>query len=409
MTFTDANIDGLSFEPWSKEAIRKFSVVEITNTQLYENEKPSNGGLRDPLMGITARKGQCPCCQLTWSKCPGHFGHLEFATPMYHAGWVPTLVKTLKSICLHCYEPIQQRKKKCTNCGKVHKLVQKHDSLFIQIDKKPLLAGEALEIVQHVKNAEGDYAVLSVLPIPPNCVRPSPTMGGDEMRGEDDITRTLLRIVRMNNTVKKHLNTGVQKKSITNIIKKMQEVVTSYIYRTRSSNRTTFGGKTLCIADRVRGKGGRFRGNLMGKRVNFTARTVITGDAKMGMDEVGIPKFVADTLTITENINRFNIDAWQRKTDENDSPVKYAVRADEKRLDLRFNKPTLQIGWKVERKLQNGDIVLFNRQPSLHKMAIMGHYVKVMPGKTFRLNLSCTTPYNADCKYTSYSMASNTN
>ena len=400
MTFITqkVNINGLSFKPWSKDAIRKFSVVEITNPQLYDNDQPSPGGLRDPLMGITARKGQCPCCKLPWSKCPGHYGHLELATPIYHAGWVDRLRKTLKSYCLHCYSPIQQRKKNCTECNKPHKVVQKHDSMYIQIDKKPLLASEALEIMKQI-GEQIEYCIIEVLPIPPNCVRPSPTMGGDEMRGEDDITRTLLRVVRMNNTLKKHLKTGVESKSVLNIIKKMQEVVSSYIYRNRSSGSVTFGGKNTSIADRIRGKGGRLRNNCMGKRVNFTARTVVTGDARMGMDEVGVPQQVADTLTITENINRFNIDAWQQKIDQEISPVKYVVRADEKRLDMRFNKPTLQIGWKVERAIQNGDIALFNRQPSLHKMSIMGHKVNIMPGKTFRLNLSCTTPYNADCKY----------
>ena len=119
----------------------------------------------------------------------------------------------------------------------------------------------------------------------------------------------------------------------------------------------------------------------------------------MGMHEVGIPQYVADTLTITENIHKFNIDKWQDEINNKSNTIKFIVRADGKRLDLRYNKPQLQIGWKVERKLQNGDIGLFNRQPSLHKMSIMAHYVKILPGKTFRLNLSCTTPYNADCKY----------
>lgn len=56
----------------------------------------------------------------------------------------------------------------------------------------------------------------------------------------------------------------------------------------------------------------------------------------------------------------------------------------------------LEIGYIVERHLQDGDYVLFNRQPSLHKMSIMGHRVKVLPYSTFRMNLSVTTPYNAD-------------
>ncbi len=399
MDFQNSNICGVNFEPWTAERIRKFSTVEITNQQLYEGDHPAKAGLRDPMMGITTRTGNCPCCQLTWSKCPGHFGHLELATPMYHPGWIDYLRKYLKTICLNCYEFIRTTKRKsCANCGQEHKIVQKHDAFYIQVNQIPLLPADALEILKKIPNAPHDigHAILEVLPIPPNCVRPSPTIGGDEMRGEDDITRTLLRIVRMNITVKKHLEAGTKRKSITNIIKKVQEVISSYIYRSKGVKSSGYAGKTICIADRLRGKTGRVRGSLMGKRCNYTARGVITGGAKIGMDEVGVPEHVAKILTISENITKFNIEKWQKIIKLTNSPVKFIVRADEKRLDTRFITPTLQIGWKIERQLQNGDICLFNRQPSLHKMSIMAHFVRIMSGNTFRLNLSCTTPYNAD-------------
>ena len=396
MFFKSANVTGLKFEPWSAESIINTSVAEINNSKLYVNQKPAKGGLRDPMLGITSRRGHCECCQQNWFKCPGHFGHMNLATPLYHAGWIQHVIKALKSVCLHCFEPIQHRKKTCTLCLKEHKIVQKHDVWFIQINQKPLLPCEALELLKKIKNNDAEHAILTVLPIPPNCVRPSPTMGGDEIRGEDDLTRTLLRIVRMNNTVKKHLVSQTPRK-IVNILKKLQEVINGYIYRARnSSGRSKINSKTTCIGDRLRHKTGRLRGTLMGKRCNFTARGVVGPDSKMGMHEVGIPQFVADTLTITENIHKFNIDKWQNEINNKSNIIKFIVRADGKRLDVRYNNPQIQIGWKVERKLQNGDIGLFNRQPSLHKMSIMAHYVKILPGKTFRLNLSCTTPYNAD-------------
>jgi len=402
--FRDANITGLSFEPWSADAIRNFSVVEIVNPKLYDNQQPSEGGLRDPKMGITARKGTCPTCTQTWKMCPGHFGHLELATPLYHPGWVNLLLKALKSVCLNCFEPhaknyTQRKDKKCENCGTVQVAIQKHDQWYIQVGGKPLLPCDAVEILAKIKDHAAGHAIMTVLPIPPNCVRPSPTIGGDEIRGEDDLTRTLLRIVRMNNTVKKHMNTIKHPSQIKNILKKQQEVVAGYIYRSRSNKgKNKINTKVTCIGDRIRHKNGRIRGNGMGKRVNFTARSVVGPDAKMGMHEVGVPEYVANILTITESIHAFNMAHWQDIINAagDNCRVKFVVRADGKRLDLRFNKPQLQIGWKVERKLQNGDIALFNRQPSLHKMSIMAHYVRIMPGKIFRLNLSCTTPYNAD-------------
>ena len=401
-----ANITGLSFEPWGADAIRSFSVVEITNAKLYDNQEPSEGGLRDVRMGITSRKGHCTTCMQTWKYCPGHFGHLELAIPVYHAGWVHLIIKALKSVCLNCFEKLDraygQRKKLCTMCGKTHITVQKNEQWYIQLNGKPLLPCDAIKYLEKIKGHDASHAILNVLPIPPNCVRPSPTIGGDEIRGEDDLTRTLLRIVRINSTVSKHLKVVKTPEAIKNILKKLQEVVSGYIYRSKNNKgKNKINSKVCTVADRIRHKNGRIRGNGMGKRVNFTARGVVGPDSKMGMHEVGVPQCVADTLTITENIHAFNVDYWQKiintisGTDPK-CPVKFVVRADGKRLDLRFNKPKLSIGYKVERKLQNGDIALFNRQPSLHKMSIMAHYVRIMPGEIFRLNLSCTTPYNAD-------------
>ena len=404
--FKHANITGLDFEPWSADDIRSFSVVEINNPKLYDNQQPAKGGLRDQRLGITARKGTCATCSQTWKHCPGHFGHLELATEIYHPGWINSLITTFKKHCLKCFCVLdknysQRKNKTCENCGELLPFIQKHDQWYIQINGTPLLPCEALKILNKIPKHNASHSIIKVLAIPPNCVRPSPTIGGDEIRGEDDLTRTLLRIVRMNTTVKKHLGELKNPAQIKNVLKKLQEVISGYIYRSRSNKgKGKMNTKVTCMGDRIRHKGGRIRGNGMGKRVNFSARAVVGPDAKMGMHEVGVPKYVADTLTITENIHQFNMKKWQdvisnyKKGKECD--IKFIVRADGKRLDIRFSQPVIQIGWKVERKLQNGDIALFNRQPSLHKMSIMAHYVKILPGKTFRLNLSCTTPYNAD-------------
>ena len=80
--------------------------------------------------------------------------------------------------------------------------------------------------------------------------------------------------------------------------------------------------------------------------------------------------------------------------------AKYIIRDTGERIDLRYHpKPSdlhLQCGYRVERHIHDGDLVVFNRQPSLHKMSMMGHKVKVLPWSTFRMNLSDTSPYNAD-------------
>ncbi|CAJ0839027.1 8077_t:CDS:2 [Entrophospora sp. SA101] len=158
------------------------------------------------------------------------------------------------------------------------------------------------------------------------------------------------------------------------------------------------------IRARLKGKEGRLRGNLMGKRVDFSARTVITGDPNISVDEVGVPRSIAQNLTFPELVTPFNLPHLQSLVERGPTEhpgAKYVIRDTGERIDLKYTLSSassvrLQLGWKVERHINDGDIVIFNRQPSLHKMSMMGHRVRVMPYSTFRLNLSVTTPYNAD-------------
>ncbi|CAN0036308.1 unnamed protein product, partial [Ectocarpus sp. 12 AP-2014] len=159
---------------------------------------------------------------------------------------------------------------------------------------------------------------------------------------------------------------------------------------------TQRSGKPLkTLRARLKGKEGRIRGNLMGKRVDFSARTVITADPNLGIDQVGVPKSIALNLTVPELVTAFNVEEMAQLVARGplEHPgARYIVRHDGVRVDLRFvrnkNSLTLQYGYAVERHLRDDDIIIFNRQPSLHKMSIMGHRVKVLDWSTFRMNLS---------------------
>eukprot|EP00916_Digyalum_oweni_P021348 GHVL01035461.1.p1 GENE.GHVL01035461.1~~GHVL01035461.1.p1 ORF type:complete len:1739 (+),score=319.01 GHVL01035461.1:582-5219(+) len=154
------------------------------------------------------------------------------------------------------------------------------------------------------------------------------------------------------------------------------------------------------IRSRLKGKEGRLRGNLMGKRVDFSARTVIGGDPNLDIDQVGIPRSVAMTLTYPEIVTPININRIQelvRNGPDIHPGAKYIIREDGSKIDLRFSSGLfLKPGYRVERHMHDGDLVIFNRQPSLHKMSMMGHRAKILPFSTFRVNLSVTPPYNAD-------------
>lgn len=141
----------------------------------------------------------------------------------------------------------------------------------------------------------------------------------------------------------------------------------------------------------------------MGKRVDFSSRTVITPDPCLQLDELGVPLDIATNLTFPETVTPYNYDEMKKYIQngpQNWPGAKYIIRHDDRQIDLSALKNRsdahIEVGYKVERHIKDGDYVVFNRQPSLHKMSIMGHRIKILPYSTFRMNLSVTSPYNAD-------------
>ena len=252
--------------------------------------------------------------------------------------------------------------------------------------------------------ARPDWMLITVLPIPPPHVRPSIKMDSTDARGEDDLTIKLMDITRCNKALRE-----LEKNGAPNHIQLQMARLLQYHLATLVENNmpgqqpaTTRSGRPLkSVSQRLKGKEGRIRGNLMGKRVDFSARTVITPDPNLAIDEVGVPRTIARNLTYPEIVTPFNINKLQELVNNGPAELpgaRYIIRNDGLRLDLRQPNVMkhLQPGYKVERHVQDGDIVMFNRQPSLHKMSIMGHRIKIMPYSTFRMNLSVTSPYNAD-------------
>ena len=406
-------IDGVHFNVLSPVVMRGMSVCEVTTDELYEDNQPKAHGLRDPRFGVSSRRGRCASCSRTWSECSGHFGHYELPHPVYNIGWMSEVLHWLRHSCKECgYVSATPLRKKCPQCASLTPKYSKPNSVTLRVQEtngppRDMLAPEVHGYLSNIRPEDvavlsgsrdafhPSWLIMTVLPIPPNCVRPSPTIDGDEVRGEDDLTRRLLYILRVAKGYKQiqHENQTI----IDHAIQRTQDAVHMYIDQARMSTKQVTHQKS--IASRLRGKTGRLRGTLMGKRSNFTARTVITGDSMLDMREVGVPAQVADTLTIVEHVNRLNYKVLRDLVVTQDKSIKYVINPDGTRLDMRTVKGRvhLKVGYAVERSMRNGDPVLFNRQPSLHRMSIMCHRARIMPvGKTFRLNLSCTTPYNAD-------------
>lgn len=255
------------------------------------------------------------------------------------------------------------------------------------------------------KYARPDWMIITVIPVPPLAVRPAVVMFGSA-RNQDDLTHKLSDIVKCNNELIRNEQTGAPASIIADITNMLQFHVATLIDNEIPNipRATQKSGRPLkSIKQRLKAKEGRIRGNLMGKRVDFSARTVITPDPNLRIDEVGIPRSIAQNLTFPEIVTPFNIDKMYElvRRGNNQYPgAKYIIRDNGERIDLRFHPKSsdlhLQYGYRVERHVRNGDIVVFNRQPTLHKMSMMGHRIRVLPWSTFRMNLSVTTPYNAD-------------
>ncbi|PNJ12960.1 POLR2A isoform 2 [Pongo abelii] len=410
-------IKRVQFGVLSPDELKRMSVTEggIKYPETTEGGRPKLGGLMDPRQGVIERTGRCQTCAGNMTECPGHFGHIELAKPVFHVGFLVKTMKVLRCVCFFCSKLLVdsnnpkikdilakskgQPKKRLTHvydlckgkniceggeemdnkfgveqpegdedltkekghggCGRYQPRIRrsglelyaewKHVNEDSQ-EKKILLSPERVhEIFKRISDEEcfvlgmepryarPEWMIVTVLPVPPLSVRPAVVMQGSA-RNQDDLTHKLADIVKINNQLRRNEQNGAAAHVIAEDVKLLQFHVATMVDNElpglpRAMQKS--GRPLKSLKQRLKGKEGRVRGNLMGKRVDFSARTVITPDPNLSIDQ-------------------------------------------------------------VERHMCDGDIVIFNRQPTLHKMSMMGHRVRILPWSTFRLNLSVTTPYNAD-------------
>lgn len=242
------------------------------------------------------------------------------------------------------------------------------------------------------------------IPAPPVCIRPSVPQDGAST--EDDITSKLSDIVHVNSLIREGLQSGQPIQTLMEQWDFLQIQIAIYVNSdVPGLQQPTYGKSIRGFCQRLKGKQGRFRGNLSGKRVDFSGRTVISPDPNLSIDEVAVPELVAKNLTYPEKVSRYNVDKLRARVRNGPKTwpgANYVMKQEQGfKQFLRYGSlsliaENLQIGDVVERHLEDKDIVLFNRQPSLHKLSVMSHYVKVRPHRTFRLNECVCTPYNAD-------------
>lgn len=426
-----SKIKEIRFKMISPEIIRKLSVMPVVTSEVYGPDAyPIDGGVMDPKLGIIDPGMRCQTCGGRIGECTGHFGHIEFARPVLNILYLPQIRLILTYTCHKCgalladktklEQGIAPKKLKvmttCPDCGaKQGKIKLEKPSTFVR-DKHPLTPVEIREHFEKIsdetanligiKGGRPEWFILTLLLVPPVTARPSITLESGD-RSEDDLTHKLVDIIRINHRLADNLEIGAPDFIIEDLWELLQYHVTTYFNNEISSippARHRSGRSLKTLAQRLKSKDGRFRHNLTGKRVNYCARTVVSPDPNISLNDVGVPELVAKELTVPIKVTKNNINelkAHIKNGPDTHPGANYVTRPDGIRKKvINENKESileeLAPGHIVERHLIDGDITIFNRQPSLHRMSVMAHYAKIMPHKTFRLNLCVCKPYNAD-------------
>ena len=425
----------ISFSLFSPDQIKKISMAKIVTPELYDIDGyPVDGGLMDLRLGAIDPGVRCRTCGGRLKECLGHSGRIDLSRPVIHLKYVPLIEMSLRCFCHECgklliadkdlkkYSPSQRAKKakdvkKCPHCNAIHEKIKLDKPTNFYIGKKRLFPTKVREILVNIKNEDlkkigvdfescrPEWAVLTSILVPSVTIRPSIILESGE-RSEDDLTHKLSDILRSNQRLWENLNAGAPEVIIEDLWDLLQYHITTFFDNTVTRippARHRSGQPLKTITERIKGKEGRIRKNLAGKRVNYSARTVISPDPYIGINEVGVPLEIAKIITFAETVNDLNIEKLKKLIEMGaEYPgANYIIRPDGKRKRISNELKEeiineLVCGYKVERHLQDGDIVLFNRHPSLHRGSLMAHFVKVLPGKTFRLNPATTFPYNAD-------------
>ena len=461
-----SRIIGLQFSLLSPDEIRKGSVANIVTRDTYVNNKPVIGGLFDPRMGVLEPGLICPTDGHNYMKTPGYFGHIELARPVFYIQYLNTILKILRCVCIKCSKLLISKNKHkhilesmdarhrwlyvfpiaskisrcgddtCDGCGcKQPKKIMKEGlaTIIAEWSNVDNIADDdgnikdkltmrltpeiVLKIFRRISDEDvsfmgfsptfsrPDWMICQVLAVPPPSIRPS-VKHDAQQRSEDDISHIIVNIIKANNTLSDKLKQNATSKVIDD-----WTTVLQYYCATMIDNRipgvasvAQRSGRALkSIKERLVGKTGRVRGNLMGKRVDFSARSVITPDPNISIGQLGVPKKVAMNITYPVTVNKRNkqfLTTLILNGPDKYPGAKILERASGDSISLRYtDRESIELmdGDVVHRHLMDGDAVLFNRQPTLHRMSMMSHFVKVLhKGSTFRLNVAVTKPYNAD-------------
>lgn len=240
-----------------------------------------------------------------------------------------------------------------------------------------------LDTVNSFRNSDNkpEWMVLTVIPVIPPDLRPMLQLDGGRF-ATSDLNDLYRRVITRNNRLKKLLELGTPAIIVQNEKRMLQEAVDALIDNGRRSKPITgAGGRALkSLSHSLKGKQGRFRQNLLGKRVDFSGRSVIAVGPDLKMYQCGIPREMAIQLFKPFVINEI---------------VNQEIASNPKTAEKLIDRQDPRI-WDIVEKVIDGYPVLMNRAPTLHRLGIQAFKPKLVEGRALRLHPLVCTAFNAD-------------
>src|SRR5512136_2738540 len=364
-------IKAIKFAFLSPNEVRAMSATKIITADTYDDDGfPIEMGLMDPRLGVVEPGLRCKTCGRKVDECPGHFGHIDLAMPVIHVGYVKEIKKLLQSTCRSCgrllltgeqaeeYRKQRDRMEElggdmldtagisketardaaarttCPHCATVQLKITLDKPTTFREEGHKLTPKEVRERLERIPDEDlislgmdptvsrPEWMVLTALPVPPVTVRPSITLDSGD-RSEDDVTHKLVDVLRINQRLRENRDAGAPQLIVEDLWELLQYHVTTYFDNQTAGippARHRSGRPLKTLVQRPKGKEGRFRSNLSGKRVNFSARTVISPDPNISINEVGVPEMIATEVTVQVYVTDWNIEEMKKFIQNGPSP-----------------------------------------------------------------------------------------
>ncbi|ETN04168.1 hypothetical protein PPTG_14881 [Phytophthora nicotianae INRA-310] len=409
--YPETEVSRVSFHLMSGDDHAKASNCTIVSKDLFSNDRPIDQGIYSLSMGTTSYSFRCKTCQNMRDRCPGHFGAVQLRYPVVNALFRGEVLRWLRRVCHGCGAALG----KTSSSAKA--AYPKEPIFLLRRDaatgEERRLFNDEIERIFDRVDSQVSYhpsaLLLRTVPAVPNNARPDVRKLKSSTRSNNNDTTTFIKNVVSTNEMVPLLLTEEDKAAHEPALN-LLEITHSNMVRDPAGTATSSrivgsnGQALTSLGARLRGKEGRIRGNLEGKRFQHGARSVICGDNNIDIDEVGIPISVAKVLQVPMVVREYNIDEAMTyfsnkscaypgcsKLVKGDTGATYHIASMKDGIALEF-------GDTLYRDLVDGDEVAMNRAPSLLYSAISGHRVRVLGnGDTFRLSVNVAdTLYGGD-------------